>query len=279
MKDNKKEVTPIIVNGELNMRKKQKVKNAQRDNLPKKTFGFSDIILSLIGFLLVIYGVYTIINKEEKENDIKNEPVQSNIIDQTKKDGLTIDSIKKYLSFSKEELSNIYSLEDLQQMANGLNVANLSNNAKLSLAMKFTKPHVVEKERYVLEDELDNSIKNLFGNAIVYQKAAFTFGDNIYTYNQEMKRYYLMDNTKKMNLAYNKFDYSEAEEIDDKLIIREYIAYTDLSGTKSWTLNNMALTVVINERNIKEQYKNFKCFEYEFVKVDDSYQLVTITIK
>lgn len=279
MKDNKNEVTPLIINGELNMRKTKKKNKIKKDSLPKKSFGFSDIFLSIIGFILVIYGIYTIINKEDKKKSIEDNTVNSNIVENEKKEELNTDIIKNKLSFSKEELSNIYSPIDLNGMINKLDVTNLSNNAKMSLAMKFTTPHVVGDELYILEEELDNSIKMLFGKNINYQKEAFTLGNNIYTYNQETKRYYLMDNTKKLNLTYNQIDFSESEELNDKLVIREYIAYTELNGTKSWTLNNMLLNIIIDENNIKEQYKNLKCFEYEFIKNGDNYNLVTITIK
>ncbi len=277
MKDDKKEVTPIIVNGELNIRKKSKNNSHQKDRLPKKSFGFSDIILSLIGLILVIYGIYTLINKEE--NNVESENVQSNIVEDTKKEEFKIEEIEKYLIFSAEELSNAYSATDINGMINGLPVNDLSNNAKLSLAFKITTPHVVGGETYFLEDELDTSIKTLFGNNITYQKDGFTLGNNIYTYNQETKRYYLIDNTKIINLNYKKFDYTEKEELDNKLIVREYVAYTDLNSTKSWTLNNTLLSVIIDDNNIKEKYKELKCFEYEFIKGDNNYQLDKITIK
>lgn len=279
MKDNKNEVTPIIVNGELNTRKKNKKKMCRRDLLPKKSFGFGDIVLSLIGLLLVIYGFYTIINKDNKANIRKDDTVDSNIVSNTNREKLNSDSIKNNLQFSKEELSNVYSPSDLQEMIKGLNVINLSNNAKLALALKFSNPHVIGNEIYILDEELDRSMKALFGNDIIYQKDTFTLGNNIYTYNQETKRYYLLDNTKTINLMYQKHSYNEVEEIGDKLVVREYIAYTDLNGIKSWTLNNIMIQVVINENNIKEQYKNLKYFEYVFQKNGDNYQLVTITIK
>lgn len=277
MKDDKKEVTPIIVNGELNIRKKSKNNSHQKDRFPKKSFGFGDIILSLIGLALVIYGVYTLVNKEE--NNVESENVQSNIVEDTKKEEFKIEEIEKYLIFSAEELSNVYSATDINGMINGLSVNYLSNNAKLALAFKITTPHVVGDETYFLEDELDTSIKTLFGNNITYQKEGFTLGNNIYTYNQETKRYYLLNNTKTINLNYKKFDYTEKEELDNKLIVCEYVAYTDLNSTKSWTLNNTLLPVIIDDNNIKEKYKELKYFEYEFVKNDNNYQLDKITIK
>lgn len=276
MKDNKKEVTPIIVNGELNMRKKSKSNNRQKDKLPKKSFGFSDIILSLIGLVLVVYGVYTLINKDNKT---ESENVQSNIVEGTKKEESKMDSIEKYLVFSAEELSNIYSITDLNGMINGLSINDLSNNAKLALAFKITTPHVIGNETYFTEDELDASIKILFDNNITYQKESFTLGNDIYTYNQETKRYYLIDNTKTINLNYKKFDYTEKEELDNKLIVREYVAYTDSNSTKSWTLNNTLLPIIIDDNNIKEKYKDLKYFEYEFVRNDKNYHLDKIAIK
>lgn len=279
MKDNKKEVTPIIVNGELNIRKKSKSNNHQKDKLPKKSFGFSDIVLSLIGLVLVIYGVYTLINKEDKDNNVESETVQSNIVEDNKKEESKMDNIEKYLVFSAEELSNVYSITDLGGMINGLSINDLSNNAKLSLAFKITTPHVVGNETYLLEDEIDASIKTLFGSNITYQKEGFTLGNNIYTYNQETKRYYLMDTTKTINLNYKKFDYTEKEELDNKLIVREYVAYTDSNSSKSWTLNNTLLPVIIDDNNIKEKYKDLKYFEYEFIKNNNNYQLYKITIK
>ena len=276
MKDNKKEVTPIIVNGELNMRKKSKSNNRQKDKLPKKSFGFSDIILSLIGLVLVVYGVYTLINKDNKT---ESENVQSNIVEGTKKEESKMDSIEKYLVFSAEELSNIYSITDLNGMINGLSINDLSNNAKLALAFKITTPHVIGNETYFTEEELDASIKILFDNNITYQKESFTLGNDIYTYNQETKRYYLIDNTKTINLNYKKFDYTEKEELDNKLIVREYVAYTDSNSTKSWTLNNTLLPIIIDDNNIKEKYKDLKCFEYEFVRNDKNYHLDKIAIK
>lgn len=276
MKDNKKEVTPIIVNGELNMRKKSKSNNRQKDKLPKKSFGFSDIILSLVGLVLVVYGVYTLINKDNKA---ESEIVQSNIVEGTKKEESKMDSIEKYLVFSAEELSNIYSITDLNGMINGLSINDLSNNAKLALAFKITTPHVIGNETYFTEDELDASIKILFGNNITYQKESFTLGNDIYTYNQETKRYYLIDNTKTINLNYKKFDYTEKEELDNKLIVREYVAYTDSNSTKSWTLNNTLLPIIIDDNNIKEKYKDLKYFEYEFVRNDKNYHLDKIAIK
>lgn len=277
MKDDKKEVTPIIVNGELNIRKKSKNNSHQKDRLPKKSFGFSDIILSLIGLILVIYGIYTLINKEE--NNVESENVQSNIVEDTKKEEFKIEEIEKYLIFSAEELSNVYNAIDINGMINGLSVNDLSNNAKLSLAFKLTTPHVIEGETYFLEDELDNSIKTLFGNNITYKNESFTLGNNIYTYNQETKRYYLLDDNKTINLNYKQFEYTEKEEIDNKLIVREYIAYTDLNNTKSWTLNNTLISTIIDANNIKEKYNELKYFEYEFVKNDTNYQLSKITIK
>ena len=63
-KDNNK-VVPIIVDGNLNLKKKKTVSKDKA--LPTKTFTFTDLLLTLIGIFLVGYGIYGTL----KDNDDK----------------------------------------------------------------------------------------------------------------------------------------------------------------------------------------------------------------
>lgn len=266
MKKENDKIVPVIVNGELNTGKKRKRK--KEEPLPQKTFRFSDIVLTIIGVLLIVYGVYGLINKEPDKKEVEN----SNETSEVKI------NFEEYLVLNAVENTNVYSNEDLTNMNNGLLSIDLSNNAKLALGSRLVDKHTIDNEVYILEEELDNGIKKLFGD-ITYIKDAFTLGDNVYVYNQETKRYYLLTNTKKINLNYQKYSHIVKEEMDNKLIIREYVGYTSLDNTRSWTLNSVNISEIINSTNIKDKYTLLKYYEYEFLKNNDRYILNKITIK
>ena len=113
----------------------------------------------------------------------------------------------------------------------------------------------------------------------VETKSKFIIGNDIYTYNQETKRYYLLDDSEKYNLTYVRYNYSTVEEKDNKMIIKNYVGYTDDNNTFSITLGGNKLNVVINNENIKDNISILKYYEYEFIKNDGKYILNSISIK
>lgn len=277
MKDDKNNVTPLFVNGELNdSTRRRKARKIQNEKLPTKRFGAPDIFLSFIGLLLIGYGVYNVVykdNNKNSDNSSSNSNITSNEIKKEEKIDYT-----KYIELDSIEEKNVFDSNDISLFISGGDISNLSNNAKLALASKLVNKHIIDDKVYILEDDMDKSINKLFGN-IKYIKSKFIIGNDVYTYNQETKRYYLIDNEEKYNLTYKKYNYSVVEKNDNKMIIKNYIGYTDNNNTFSTTLGNDRLSVVINKDNIKNNIGILKCYEYEFIKENDNYKLSSISIK
>ena len=274
---NKKDITPIIVNGELNTGKR-KVYKEKKFKQPKKN-PLADFFLTLIGLVLVGYGVYTLVyKKEEKKDEIKNSNsniVESNITSNTistKK----IDYIKD-LQLGIVESTNVFTKEDVSALLspNGLNIVNMSNNAKLALASKIASEVDVRGKKYITDEEMDISIKSLFGN-ITYNKESFIKGKNKYIYNQETKMYYLLS-VDDINLNYSKYDYFNKLEENNILKVQDYVLYTD--NTKSWTINNIQLSELVTNNNMKDKLSLLKYYEYTFTKNENNYYLTNIIIK
>lgn len=278
MNDDKNNVVPIIVNGKLNDGKYNKPKKNHQDKLPSKRFNFIDVLLTLLGIFLIGYGVYGIITKDKnKEEDIISDSNTSSNSSEVTNQNSNID-VSKYITFNTKESYNIFTPEDINLINSGAKASDMSLNFKLSVAARQAKKYTSNSNEYILQSDLQESIKNIFGD-ISITNASFSYGDNIYVYNQETKRYYLLDNSNKINLDYTMYHYIKQEEVDNKLIIKYYIAYTDTNKTRSWTLNNISLTDVIDSNNIKDKFNNLKYIEYQFNKVYDKYYLDTITIK
>ncbi len=272
---NERDTKPIIVNGELNLGDKPKKKKNDTSNvvLPTKHFTIGDALLSLLGILLVIYGISTFFGGDKKE-EVEEPKVME---EEQEKEAMTTTDAINYVSLSQSELTNIYSKEDLEAMKVGLEVNNLSNNAKLSLASRISTRVNVDGKVMIEEEEMDASMKKIFGDDITYIKSAFSYGDNVYTYNQETKRYYLLDDSIKVKNDYRQYHFVESIPNNDFLTIRHYIAYSD--EFHSWTLNDKSLNVLINNTNIKDNYQDFSYYEYEFRFIDNNYYLIKISLK
>ena len=272
---NERDTKPIIVNGELNLGDKPKKKKNDTSNvvLPTKHFTIGDALLSLLGILLVIYGISTFFGGDKKE-EVEEPKVME---EEQEKEAMTTTDAINYVSLSQSELTNIYSKEDLEAMKVGLEVNNLSNNAKLSLASRISTRVNVDGKVMIEEEEMDASMKKIFGDDITYIKSAFSYGDNVYTYNQETKRYYLLDDSIKVKNDYRQYHFVESIPNNDFLTIRHYIAYSD--EFHSWTLNDKILNVLINNTNIKDNYQDFSYYEYEFRFIDNNYYLIKISLK
>ena len=282
---NKRDVTPIIVNGELSLNQKRNKASNDGYKEPKKN-PLIDLLLTLVCIGFIGYGVYTLNNKDKSDDGTSNSNtnVESNVSSDissniSSNSNSNIKNIKyeEVLVLTKLESVNLYTKEDLTAMntVNGLNVINMSNNAKMSLASKVALKSTSGGKVFITEEELDNSMKALFGD-IVYTKRAFRCGKDLYTHNQETKNYYVMEESLN-TVKYSKYDYVEKSEENDTLIYKNYVVYTD--GTKSWTINNIPLTELVNGDNMKEKLNLLKYYEYKFNKVNDNYILSTITIK
>lgn len=273
---NKRDNTPIIVNGELRVNN-IKNKGYKDDYKEPKKNPLGDLFLTLICIGLIGYGVYSLTNKNDKKENTSNS--NSNITSNVESNSNSNVKKIKYddLVLTKLESTNVYTKEDLLAMntQEGLNVVNLSNNAKMSLASKLATKNNSNEKKYITEEELDNFIKLLFGN-IDYTKRAFRCGKNLYTHNQETKMYYVMEESTN-NINYSKYDYVETKEENNTLIVKNYVVYTD--GTKSWTINDIQLNELIDGDNMKSKLDLLKYYEYKFNKVNDNYILSTITIK
>ena len=274
----KRDTTPIIVNGEL--RVNQKRNRTKKDDFkePKKN-PFADLLLTLICIGLIGYGVYTLVNKDDKKENKKsnsNSNVTSNVESNSNSNIKTI-KYEDDLILTKLESTNLYSKADLAAMntQEGLSVVNLSNNAAMALASKIADKKVADGKIYITEEELDNSIKQLFGTK-EYIKRAFVCGKDLYTHNQETKMYYVLEESNN-KITYSKYDYVEKNEQNDTLVIKNYVLYND--GVKSWTLNNTALTETVTKDNMKENLNLLKYYEYKFNKINDNYYLSNISIK
>ena len=274
----KRDTTPIIVNGEL--RVNQKRNRTEKDDFkePKKN-PFADLLLTLICIGLIGYGVYTLVNKDDKKENKKsnsNSNVTSNVESNSNSNIKTI-KYEDVLILTKLESTNLYSKADLAAMntQEGLSVVNLSNNAAMALASKIADKKVADGKIYITEEELDNSIKQLFGTK-EYIKRAFVCGKDLYTHNQETKMYYVLEESNN-KITYSKYDYVEKNEENDTLVIKNYVLYND--GVKSWTLNNTALTETVTKDNMKENLNLLKYYEYKFNKINDNYYLSNISIK
>ena len=280
MKDDKNNVIPLFVNGELNdSTRRRKARKINEVKLPTKRFGAADLFLSFIGLLLVGYGLYSVFYKNTNENKNSNSSISNSNItsNEIKNDKIEI-NYTKYIELTAIEEKNVFSSDDKVIFNSDCQISNLSNNAKLALASKLANKHTVNDKSYILEEEMDKSIKNLFGN-INYTKSKFVMGNELYTYNQETKRYYLMDNSEKYNLTYKRYNYSTVDKQDNKMIIKNYAGYTDNNNTFSTTLGNTRLNVVISNDNIKDNINSLKYYEYEFIKENDGYKLISILLK
>jgi len=285
MKNEKDNVTPLFINGEFNDRaKRTRPTLNNNEKLPTKRYGFSDLLLTLIGVALVGYGIYMFMNKEEtkKEDDKSNTTVtetkkqNSNSTKETKEE---ID-IDKLVSFTETSEKRLFTSSDLKLLSTGLETSMMSNNLKLSLGARISEKNLFDNNTnaYILGEELDKKMKLLFGN-VNYDKSVFFYGYNTFTYNQETNRFYLYQNTQTSNLNYKRYNHITKEEKDNNLIVKVFVAYTTLDKTKSTTLNNVALKNIINESNIKDYINELKYLEYDFVKEDGSYHLKKITLK
>lgn len=284
MKNEKDNVTPLFINGEFNDRtKRQRPTLNNNDKLPTKRYGFGDVLLTLIGIALIGYGIYMYMNKDEskKENDNSN-----SVVTEEKKSNKNSTKEKKELDYAKlvslTEVNEkrLFSATDLKLLQTGLEVSQMSDNLKLGMAARISEKKYYDNgsNSYILDDELDSKMKLIFGN-INYNKGVITYGNNTFTYNQETKMYYLFENSEKFNLNYKRYNYVTKDKLDDKLIVKNYVAYTMNDKTKSTTLNNTALNIIIDDNNIKDQIGILKYYEYEFVLEDGSYHLKKITLK
>jgi len=274
----KRDTTPIIVNGELRVNQRKRIPSGDDYKEPKKK-PLLDLFLTLICIGLIGYGVYTLVNKDDKKENKKsnsNSNITSNVESNSNSNIKKI-KYENVLILTKLESTNLYTKEDLAAMntTEGLNVANLSNNATMSLASKIADKKIVSGKTYITEDELDNSIKQLFGNK-EYIKRAFICGKDLYTHNQETKMYYVLEENNN-KIEYSKYDYVEKNEENGVLIVKNYVLYTD--GVKSWTLNNTVLSEIVNKDNMKTNLELLKYYEYKFNKVNDMYYLSNISIK
>ena len=274
----KRDTTPIIVNGELrvNQKKNRPIKDDYKE--PKKN-PIMDLFLTLICIGLIGYGVYTLVNKEDKKEDKKsnsNSNITSNVESNSNSNIKKI-KYEDVLILTKLESTNVYSKEDLAAMntPEGLNIAYLSNNATMALASKIADKKVANGKTYITEEELDNSLKQLFGNK-EYIKRAFICGKDLYTHNQETKMYYVLEENNN-KITYSKYDYVEKNEDNGVLIVKNYVLFND--GEKSWTLNNTALTTLVTKDNMKDSLSLLKYYEYKFNKINDNYYLSNISIK
>ena len=266
---NNQDEQPKFVNGELDMGGPAP-KPAKEEKLPTKRFTFMDFLLTLLGLFLVGYGVYTFIHPAKKE------PVEEEKEPEVEVKEMTPEEAYRYVSIPLID-ENLYSEEDLEAMKTGLNVENLSNNAKLSLASRLTRHVNVDGKVYYNESWIDETMKKIFGD-IVYYKAAYSYGNNVYTYNQETRKYYLMEDTSKYSYDYQKYTYTVNTDLSDKLVIKEYVAYTDRD--KSWTIGDTTpLKEKVDSNNIKDHTDELKYFEYEFKREEGNYYLTKITIK
>ena len=259
-----KEVVPIIVDGNLNEGKQPK--KVVQEKLPKKRFTFMDLLLTLIGLVLIGYGVLTIVNPQEKKQEEKKEEIP----EPTQK----VD-VSTYVLFNVNDSSNIYTEDDIKALPNGLDVTSLSNNAILSYAARSAAWTYVDGKSYITEEDLDKSVKKIFGD-IPYTKAPFSYSNKSITYNKETKRFYLLSENDNV-FNYKKYYHKEVIDNDTELMIQEYVAYTD--DTKSWTINNAPLDIKIDNTNIDDNYPKLKYYEYTFVKENDSYILKRIMVK
>ena len=270
MKNDNKDIVPLIVNGEINDGRNKKVKKQNNEKLPTKRFTIGDLFLTLIGLLLVGYGVYNVINDDKKDNEEVEEK------EEVKEEKFDIEELKNYIPSRIDEVYNLYTVEDLNSMKNELPVANLSNNAILSLASRLCESHGVSNEKYYLDTDMENAIKKLFGD-ISYTKSKFSYGNYSYTYNQETKRYYLLDNSSKLNQDTKIVKYTDLINNNDTVLVRNYILYKVGQNTKM--IDGTISDNTIDESNIKDNLSNIKYYEYKFEKKDDKYILVSISIK
>lgn len=268
--DNNKNVVPLIVNGEINDGRNRKNKPVKEEKLPTKKFTFFDFILSLIGVALVVYGVMNFSIEDKKETKNSSSNVESNVTSQENEVKNEID-YKKLITFDKYEIYNIYSSNDLSLMTNGLDVTNLSNNAKIAIVSRISP----NKGNYILVDELDKTFKRIFDTT--YEKDEFIRGNYVYTYNKETGRYYLKSNEKNQNITYNFYNYIEEEKNGNDLILKDYVLYE--SNTNKWSLSNTIVDSSVTKDNMKDNKDKLKYFEYKFTKSNDDYILKTITIK
>lgn len=263
MKDNK-DIIPIIIDGEINDgRQRRKQKTIDNARLPKKKFTIIDILLTLISLAFIVYGLNSMLNKDNKKENKK-----------VNNDTINYKVYLKYIPSNIVDGYNIYSTEDNVLLNDTLLVSNLSNNAILSFGSRIASKVSVDKEKYITEEEMDNSIKKIFGN-IEYTKESFKYGDKSYYYNKETKRYYL-ESTNNLNITFDRIDYVDYKDEDNKLIIRDYVVFTYLD--KQTTLGGTMVNSITKD-NIKDNLNNIKYYEYIFDKNNDGYVLKSISIK
>lgn len=272
MKKDKK-VAPLIVDGELysakRYRNKISKKNTKEDKLPTKRFTIVDIILTLIGVLMVGYGIYGLVNKPDTSKEVKKEEKKT-------EEKINFD-YSKYVVLNIDEYS-IYTDEDINNMNSGLSTKDMSNSAKLYLASRLCTKVEEDGITYIKEDDLDNGFKKIFGN-ITYTKETFIGYNQNYTYDKDNHRYIITPSDIISLSSNKKYNHIEREIKDNKLIYREYVAFTDYDGLRSYTLGNVKLDEAVNNNIFLEDLKKLKYYEYEFIKKDNSYILNKITIK
>ena len=78
----KEEKAPLIVEGELYTTKRYKTKinrtKTKEVKLPTKRFTIVDIILTLVGIAMIVYGVYGLVNHKDTKKD-KKKSIEFNI--------------------------------------------------------------------------------------------------------------------------------------------------------------------------------------------------------
>lgn len=267
-----KKVVPVIVNGELYDEKESRDKNKPKkeEKIPQASSPASNIALTILGIILIVYGVYSVINKDNKKEEPTSN-ITSNVSVKEINKFTSVDDYINLLELSYDDFMSIFDENDIKNMTYGLKVKDISNNAKMALAAKNINHDKNELE--IKDTELNMSMYNIFGN-VSYNKEKFNYSNLEYTYNNETERYYLLLEKEKAN---NFNTYTIVEK--DNLIVRVYTAYTSIDNAKSYTLNKQTLKNVITKENINNYKDTLKYFEYVFSKNNDSYILESITIK
>lgn len=275
MSDNKKrKAEPYFVNGELRFGDREK--EVKDDYKEVKESKGKDLLVTLLAFILVLYGVSTLFNKDNKKKE-DNKEVELKLEEDRNKT-YTKDNLYQIVSLNTLEEKNAYSKEDYMNMGNGISPELLSNNAKLVLGAKQCKLNTYTTLSYIDGKDMDKSIKKILGN-INYKKEAFIYGNMYFIYNEELDRYYL-EKTTDEKLDYVKYSYKEVlEDNENTYIIKESVLYNDVLNTKSWTLNTTYFTIFISNLN-KDDFKDIlKGYVYTFTKSNNEYILTNIKIQ
>lgn len=275
MSDNKKRKDePYFVNGELRFGERKK---EQKDDYKEvKESKVKDLLVTLLALVLVIYGVYTLFNKDKSKKD-DSAPVELKTEEESNKVTPKENLYQKVVLNTVEE-KYAYSKEDYMNMTNGINPELLSNNAKLSLGAKQCKLNTYTTVSYIDGKDMDNSIKKLLGN-INYKKESFRYGNKHFLYNDDLDRFYL-EYTSEETIDYVKYtDIEVIEDNNNTYIIKESVLYNDVLNTKSWSLNTNYFTIFISNLNKKDYMGILKGYVYTFTKTNDNYILTNIKIQ